>query len=448
MSALKPNLKTWFSVEDWKERIITADPSWFTVPMGTGVCTQLLSHFPYSAQWLTTIAYIFWIADICLFAFFMTLGILRVFLYPHVAKNVLQDFSQTSNLGAIAVAFETIILGIVSCYSHHASAMYVAEAMFWIAAAMSCFVAFGGLFIMYERQPQHSFKDLNGAWFLTFIPLIVDSTVGGAISPYLAYKNSITVLVISFLMWSVGVGMSLVILSLYIWRLMSCSLPPRVAIISTFVPVGPFGMGAYSIQQLAVGLASQVREHKFTLTRPPQPPNDAATMATIAEGIHWTGIIVALFLLGLASFLLVEACFSIYARVPKTFNVGYWSFVFPCGVYANAWNEMSQDIRSSGMKGWGATCSTAVVVLWLFCALMSFYKGVWQGKLFFAPGLQGWLEQQEVEKRMKAESKPEDGRDGLDRGDRELGYSLSRQPQSDGSYRCERRKTTNGDRSV
>ncbi|KAK5332326.1 Plasma membrane sulfite pump involved in sulfite metabolism [Exophiala xenobiotica] len=328
MSALKPNVKTWFSTHDWSERILTADPSWFTVSMGTGVCTQLLIKFPYPAGWLKTIAYIFWvdmhvnIADICIFAFFMTLGILRVIIYPLVARTVVDDFSQTSYLGAVAVAFETIILGIVSFYSGHHAAMYVAEVMYWVAAALSLFVACGGVFFMYQRQKQHSFSDINGVWFLTFIPFIVDSTVGGAISPYLSYENSVTVLVTSFLMWSVGVGMSLVILSLYFWRLMSCQLPPREAIISTFVPVGPFGMGAYSIQQMAVGLASQVREHRFTLARPPQPPNDVTTMATIAEGIHWLGIIVALVQLGIASFLLVEACLSVCAKVPKTFNVG------------------------------------------------------------------------------------------------------------------------------
>ncbi|TKA75881.1 hypothetical protein B0A55_04846, partial [Friedmanniomyces simplex] len=347
MSGFKPNLKTWVSRDDWKERIITADPSWFTVPMGTGVCAQLLTHFPYQAPWLQTLAYVFWIADICMFVFFMLLGLLRAFMYPHVAKNVLDDFSQTSYLGAIAVAFETIILGIVSFYSHHQSAMYIAEAMYWIASAMSLFVAFGGVFFMYQRQKQHSFQDVNGTWFLTFIPCVVDSTVGGAISPYLAYQNSVTVLLTSFLMWSLGLGMSLVILSLYFWRLMSNQLPPREAIISTFVPVGPFGMGAYSIQQLAVGLASQISQHKFNLERPPQPPNDAATAAAIAEGIHWLGILVALVQLGLASFLLIEACFSVYAKVPKTFNVGFWSFVFPCGVYSNAWNAMSLDLRNN-----------------------------------------------------------------------------------------------------
>ncbi|KAK5220340.1 Plasma membrane sulfite pump involved in sulfite metabolism [Exophiala xenobiotica] len=325
----------------------------------------------------------------------MTLGLLRVMMYPQVAKGVVDDFSQTSYLGAVAVAFETIILGIVSFYSHHQAAMYVAEVMYWIAAAMSLFVAFGGVFFMYRRQQQHSFSDINGAWFLTFIPLIVDSTVGGAISPYLAYKNSVTLLVTSFLMWSLGVGMSLVILSLYFWRLMSCQLPPRDAIISTFVPVGPFGMGAYSIQQLAVGLGSLVREHRFTLDRPPQPPNDAATMATIAEGIHWAGVIVALLLLGLASFLLVEACFSVHANVSKTFNVG-----------------------------------------------------AWQGKLFFAPGLQGWVEHKELEKQEgNEELRSEDNHANL-RGvqtGRDAGNAMRRHPQPDGSYQ-RMRSSTNHDK--
>lgn len=116
--------------------------------------------------------------------------------------------------------------------------------------------------------------------------------------------------------------MSLVILSLYSCRLMSCQLPPREAIISTFVLVGPFGMGAYSIQQIAGGLASQVKEHRFTLARPRQPPNDATTIATVAEGIHCLGTIVAQVQLGIASFLPFEGCLAVCAKVPKAFNVG------------------------------------------------------------------------------------------------------------------------------
>ncbi|KAK5200655.1 Plasma membrane sulfite pump involved in sulfite metabolism, partial [Exophiala xenobiotica] len=80
----------------------------------------------------------------------MALGILRVIIYPRVARTVVDDFSQTSYLGAVAVAFETIILGIVSFYSGHHAAMYVAEVMYWVATALSLFVACGGLFFMYQ----------------------------------------------------------------------------------------------------------------------------------------------------------------------------------------------------------------------------------------------------------------------------------------------------------
>jgi len=36
---------------------------------------------------------------------------------------------------------------------------------------------------------------------------------------------------------------------------------------------------------------------------------------------------------------------------------------------------MGEDIRSEALKGWGAFCSVATIMLWLFCTLMSFYKG-------------------------------------------------------------------------
>lgn len=247
---------------------------------------------------------------------------MRAMLYPRVSKTVFDDFSQTSYLGAIAVAFETIVLGLLTFYSHHPAAYYAVEAMFWIAVVMSALVAFGGIFLMYSHQQRHSLSDVTGVWFLSFIPFIVCSTVGGTVAPYLGYKNAITVIVVSFLMWSLGITMSLVIAAIYFWRLMSYHLPPRSAIISTFVPVGPFGMGAYSTQQMAIAFTHHLNKQSFALQSPPQPPSSASTIAVVGECIHWGGIILALVQLGLASFFLVEGCLSVCSKVPKTFNVG------------------------------------------------------------------------------------------------------------------------------
>lgn len=251
-------------------------------------------------------------------------------MFPTTAKNIIDDFSQTSYLGAIVVAFETIALGAIQFYSDRQSGVYAAEAMFWIAVAGSSFVAFGGIFFMYSQQKSHSLDDVTGVWFLTFIPLIVCSTLGGAVAPYLGHKNGVLILFVSFLMWSLGVGMSFMLVPIYVWRLMSSLLPQRAVIISTFVPVGPFGMGAYSTQQLAAGFAKRLREHSFTLSNPPQPPAEGSFIATIGEGIQWAGIILALFQLAVASFFLVEGVLAICTRAPRTFNVGKLKIEQPC----------------------------------------------------------------------------------------------------------------------
>lgn len=59
---VRPGLSTWTSKEIWTERILTFDPSWYLVCMGTGILVQLTAlNFPYAAQWLKTIGYIFWV---------------------------------------------------------------------------------------------------------------------------------------------------------------------------------------------------------------------------------------------------------------------------------------------------------------------------------------------------------------------------------------------------
>jgi tellurite resistance protein TehA-like permease len=262
------------------------------------------------------------IADICLFTFFMTLGILRAFMFPVIAKNVIDDFAQTSYLGAIVVAWETIVLGVIQFYADHDAGAYAAEAMFWIAAVASALVAIGGIYFMYSRQRAHTLEQVNGAWFLTFIPLVVCSTVGGAVAPRLGYKNGAAVLFVSFMMWSLGVGMSCMLVPIYIWRLMSTLLPQNAVIVSTFVPVGPFGMGAYSTQQLGTGLARLLREHNYTLMNTPGLSAESGYIESIGEAIQWAGILLAIFQLAIATFFLTEGILGVYTRAPGPFNVG------------------------------------------------------------------------------------------------------------------------------
>jgi len=168
-----PSLSSWTSRERWVERVLTFDASWYMVCMGTGILVQLLaSNIPYPGQWLRTIGYIFWILDICLFVFFTAMALTRLIMFPKVALSVLNDFQQTSYLGAAPIAWETIGTGLVIFYSSHESAAYVAQVFFWIAVVFTLLVTCGGICAMYLKQKNHSLNEVTGAWYVFRLTLV------------------------------------------------------------------------------------------------------------------------------------------------------------------------------------------------------------------------------------------------------------------------------------
>lgn len=65
---------------------------------------------------------------------------------------------------------------------------------------------------------------------------------------------------------------------------------------------------------------------------------------------------------------------------------------------------ISKDLDNTGLRGWAAAISTITLLLWLYCALGTFYKGVWCGELFFAPGLEGWNEKEALKQAARRRS--------------------------------------------
>ena len=234
------------------------------------------------------------------------------------------------------------------------------------------------------------------SWLLSIVPFIVTSAAGGALLTDLPVKSATITLVISFICWSVGIIVTHLILAVYLYRPVSCSLPVRETIVSCFIPIGPTGMGGYAIQLLARGLSSTLRSTQFTFDLPTAGYNagmlDAMAVHTVAESVLWLGVSVGLALVAEATFWFVFAFAAFLIKTPRGFNVGFWSFVFPNGVYALALGELAANLRNEGFKGYAATVSTQVILLWLGCALGTLYKGVWRAQLFFAPGLEGWHE--------------------------------------------------------
>lgn len=123
------------------------------------------------------------------------------------------------------------------------------------------------------------------------------------------------------------------------------------------------------------------------------------------------GVFVSLLMWSFGLIWLAFALATIYHCSPFPFNMGWWGFTFPLGVYAANTIQLGIEMEVMFFKVFGTVCGTgnglissadrawqilsgAVGLLWLVVACRTVH-GAWQGSLFFAPCLQNlkWKEE-------------------------------------------------------
>ncbi len=138
-------------------------------------------------------------------------------------------------------------------------------------------------------------------------------------------------------MWGMGTPMAMTVLVMYYQRLAVHKLPPREVIVSCFLPLGPLGMGGYTIMYLG-----KVARENFAETR---ILNDVA-----GDVVYILGFFVALIMWGFGIVWLVFALATIYKCKPFPFNMGWWGFTFPLGVYAVSTIQFGIEMSSEFFK--------------------------------------------------------------------------------------------------
>merc|ERR1712070_1084802 len=124
------------------------------------------------------------------------------------------------------------------------------------------------------------------------------------------------------------------------------------------------------------------------------------------EVLYTVGFLVALFLWGFGLVWLFFAVATVY-RTPKfPFNMGWWGFTFPLGVYAVSTILIGEELPSRFFKVLGTIFGTAVILLWVVIAAGT-ARGAWTGVLFNAPCLANLKEKREVVERGSSEEEKE-----------------------------------------
>jgi hypothetical protein len=182
-----------------------------------------------------------------------------------------------------------------------------------------------------------SLETMTAVWLLPIVSTIVAAATGGIVAEVIPSSDqALITLITSYVLWATGVPLTMCVLVIYFLRLTTQSLPPRAAVVSTFLPLGPLGQGGFGIMQLGK-VAMKVFPQTHTLPNAINP----------GEILYILGFFIGIIMWG---FGLVWMCFAISTIVRSRhfpFNMGWWGFTFPLGVYTVCTTTLAKELPST-----------------------------------------------------------------------------------------------------
>ena len=180
-------------------------------------------------------------------------------------------------------------------------------------------------------------------------------------------------LMLGYALWAFSVPLALSILVVLVLRLILHKLPHKDMAASSWLALGPIGTGA-----LGLLLLGQDAPPVFAAAGMPAIGLVAQGIGVIGGAILWG---YGVWWLALAMMVTVR-----YLRDGMPFNIGWWGFTFPLGVYAVATLALARQTHLDILAGIGTILVGLLVVLWSIVFTRT-ALGAWSGQLFFSPCL-------------------------------------------------------------
>ncbi|KAE8453613.1 hypothetical protein EG329_009124 [Mollisiaceae sp. DMI_Dod_QoI] len=375
----------------WRKIVRNFTPSWFSVTMGTGIVSILLHNLPYNGRWLYWISVVIFALNVGLFVVFTVISLLRYILYPEIFVVMLRHPGQSVFVGTFPMGLATIINMIVFVCVPAWGGPWpnIAWGLWWFDAAVSVLCCFSIPFAtMYIHTS--TLQTMLATWLLPIVPPIVAAASGAIVASVLPNpQHALWTIITSYVLWGTGVPLAMVVLVMYFQRLTIHHLPPKEVIVSVFLPLGPLGQGGYAIMELGK-MAMQI----FPVTSTLPLTQEVSPLVYAGDILYVGGWLVATIMWGFALVWLFFAFASI-TRKSFPFNMGWWGFTFPLGVFTTSTLQMAKELPSDFFKVLGTIFSVAVTLLWLVVAVGTFFRAL-SGEMFFAPCLANLEEKKKV----------------------------------------------------
>ncbi|BBP66490.1 C4-dicarboxylate ABC transporter [Pseudomonas sp. Cab53] len=359
------------------EAIRQFTPNWFAVTMGTGVLALALAQWPGSVPALRVVGEGLWVFNTLLFILFAGLYAARWLLFFDEARRIFGHSTVSMFFGTIPMGLATLINGLLvfGLPRWGDAVVPLAQALWWVDVAMS--LACGVLipFLMFTRQ-EHRIDQMTAVWLLPVVAAEVAAASGGLLAPHLADAHAqLIMLITSYVLWAFSLPVAFSILTILLLRMALHKLPHENMAASSWLALGPIGTGALGMLLLG-GEAPLI----FTA-------NGLSGVGEIAAGL---GLVAGITLWGLGFWWMLMALLitARYLREGIPFNLGWWGFTFPLGVYALTTLKLADLLGLGFFDVFGSVLVVLLALMWLIVGRRT-VMGAWHGELFVSPCIAG-----------------------------------------------------------
>ncbi|KAJ2723028.1 Plasma membrane sulfite pump involved in sulfite metabolism [Coemansia sp. Benny D115] len=212
---------------------------------------------------------------------------------------------------------------------------------------------------------------LSSTLLLPVVTNVVAASTGAVVASAFEGSNAVAVVLVSYMLWGMGMGTAMMLVTAYLMRLTLHGLPPKEAMASAFIPLGPMGQSSYGIQILGVQALRVF-------------PKELPQIQYLGEILHALGFTLGIFIWALAFWWLMQGIYSaLYTRVhgPIPFNLGWWALIFPVGTFASTSSSLWGLTGYTFYRVVTAFMVVGLFALWVFVLLHTIWYA-WSGELF------------------------------------------------------------------
>jgi tellurite resistance protein TehA-like permease len=165
------------------------------------------------------------------------------------------------------------------------------------------------------------------------------------------------------------------ILTILLLRMALHKLPHENMAASSWLALGPIGTGALGMLLLGADAPAIFAA------------NGLPGIGEIAAGL---GLVAGITLWGLGLWwMLIAVLITLrYMRAGIPFNLGWWGFTFPLGVYSLATLKLASTLNLTFFSAFGSVLVGALAIMWLIVSKRTL-QGAYRGELFVSPCIAG-----------------------------------------------------------